>query len=103
MSTITAGQRFASVWGAIEDSREVAASLKLKAEVASAVIDEIRPPPTHAEPRSGTLRRDLATDLRPDAWPPRFVLARRTDRHGRIPRTLHARHDSTSVRCLTDR
>lgn len=35
-------QRFASVWDAIEDSREVAASLELKAEVASAVIDEIR-------------------------------------------------------------
>lgn len=42
MSTITNGQRFASVWDAIEDSREVAASLRLKAEVASAVIDEIR-------------------------------------------------------------
>ena len=34
--------RFASVWDAIEDSREVAASLKLRAEVAGAVIEEIR-------------------------------------------------------------
>ena len=34
--------RFTSVWDAIEDSREVAASLKLRAEVASAVIEEIR-------------------------------------------------------------
>ena len=42
MTTIKNSQRFASVWDAIEDSREVAASLKLKAEVASAVIDEIR-------------------------------------------------------------
>lgn len=42
MTTTRNSQRFASVWDAIEDSREVAASLKLKAEVASAVIDEIR-------------------------------------------------------------
>jgi len=42
VTTIKNSQRFASVWDAIEDSREVAASLKLKAEVASAVIDEIR-------------------------------------------------------------
>jgi hypothetical protein len=94
MSTITASQRFASVWGAIEDSREVAASLKLKAEVASAVIDEIRPPPTHAGPRSGTLRRDPATDLRPDAWPPRFVLARRTDRHASVSTRVTIRRRS---------
>jgi predicted XRE-type DNA-binding protein len=35
-----AGQRFASVWDAIEDSREVAASLRLRAEVANAIIEE---------------------------------------------------------------
>lgn len=33
---------FASVWDAIEDSREIAASLKLRAEVANAVIEEVR-------------------------------------------------------------
>ena len=42
MTTTRNCLRFASVWDAIEDSREVAASLELKAEVASAVIDEIR-------------------------------------------------------------
>ncbi len=35
-------QRFASVWDAIEDSSEVAASLKLRAEIANAIIEEIR-------------------------------------------------------------
>jgi predicted XRE-type DNA-binding protein len=37
-----AGQRFASAWDAIEDSREVAASLRLRAEVANAIIEEAR-------------------------------------------------------------
>jgi predicted XRE-type DNA-binding protein len=34
------GQRFSSVWDAIERSREVAASLRLRAEVANAIIEE---------------------------------------------------------------
>ena len=42
MTTVKNGQLFASVWDAIEDSREVAASLKLRAEVANAIIEEIR-------------------------------------------------------------
>jgi len=42
VTTIKNSQRFASVWDAIEDSREVAASLKLRAEVANAIIEEIR-------------------------------------------------------------
>jgi predicted XRE-type DNA-binding protein len=42
MTTTARRPRFSSVWDAIEDSREVAASLKLKAEVASAIIEEIR-------------------------------------------------------------
>ena len=42
MNTTAKRPRFTSVWDAIEDSREVAASLKLRAEVASAVIEEIR-------------------------------------------------------------
>jgi len=33
-------QRFSSVWDAIEASREVAASLRLRAEVANAIIEE---------------------------------------------------------------
>jgi predicted XRE-type DNA-binding protein len=33
---------FDSVWNAIEDSSEVAASLRLRAEVANAIIEEIR-------------------------------------------------------------
>ena len=35
-------QRFASVWDAIEDSREIATSLRLRAEVANAIIEETR-------------------------------------------------------------
>ena len=42
MNTTAKRPRFTSVWDAIEGSREVAASLKLRAEVASAVIEEIR-------------------------------------------------------------
>ena len=34
------GKRFSSVWDAIEDSREVAASLRLRAECANAIIEE---------------------------------------------------------------
>jgi predicted XRE-type DNA-binding protein len=37
-----ASQRYTSVWDAIEDSREVAASLRLRAEVANAIIEEAR-------------------------------------------------------------
>lgn len=35
-----AGQRFSSVWDAIEGSPELAASLRLRAEVANAIIEE---------------------------------------------------------------
>jgi len=42
MTATTRNTRFTSVWDAIEDSRDVAASLKLKAEVASAIIEEVR-------------------------------------------------------------
>ena len=43
-ATMTSSRRnsFASVWDAIEDSREIAASLRLRAEVANAVIEEVR-------------------------------------------------------------
>jgi len=40
--TTTKRTSFASVWDAIEDSREIAASLRLRAEVANAIIEEIR-------------------------------------------------------------
>ena len=40
--TTTKRTTFASVWDAIEDSREIAASLRLRAEVANAIIEEIR-------------------------------------------------------------
>ena len=39
--TITKRNTFSSVWDAIEDSREIAASLRLRAEVANAIIEEI--------------------------------------------------------------
>ena len=41
MMTTTQRTTFASVWDAIEDSSEVAASLRLRAEVANAIIEEI--------------------------------------------------------------
>ncbi len=34
------GQRFSSVWDAIEEPREAATSLRLRAEVANAIIEE---------------------------------------------------------------
>jgi predicted XRE-type DNA-binding protein len=40
--TTTKRTTFASVWDAIEDSREIAASLRLRAEVTNAIIEEIR-------------------------------------------------------------
>jgi len=40
--TTTRRTTFASVWDAIEDSREIAASLRLRAEVANAIIEETR-------------------------------------------------------------
>ena len=40
--TTTKRTTFASVWDAIEDSREIAASLRLRAEVANAIIEETR-------------------------------------------------------------
>ena len=40
--TSTKRTTFASVWDAIEDSHEVAASLRLRAEVANAIIEETR-------------------------------------------------------------
>ena len=42
MTASTKSLRFSSVWDAIEDSEEVAASLKLRAELANTVIKEIR-------------------------------------------------------------
>jgi predicted XRE-type DNA-binding protein len=40
--TTTKRTTFASVWDAIEDSREIAARLRLRAEVANAIIEETR-------------------------------------------------------------
>jgi hypothetical protein len=40
--TTTKRTTFATVWDAIEDSREIAASLRLRAEVANAIIEETR-------------------------------------------------------------
>ena len=40
--TTTKCTTFATVWDAIEDSREIATSLRLRAEVANAIIEETR-------------------------------------------------------------